>query len=444
MNGKRAGVTWDLLRGALKESGASPETMAEFDQYASRREFLRRIGRGGGAAAALAAMGVGTDAALHGLFGRGLIPRAWAGEAAKPMEMPGKPGMTVYSTRPYNGEFGAHELDDAVTPIARHFVRNNGNVPERANRKDPQGWSLTIDGEVHRPLKITLDELKSMPSVTHPLLIECGGNGRSFFDPPVPGNQWKHGAIGCSRWTGVPLRHLLERAGLKDKAVYTAHYGEDPALSGTKEPISRGVPIAKAMEEHTLVAYGMNGEDIPALHGYPVRLVVPGWIGSCSQKWLTRIWIRDRVHDGEKMTGTSYRMPTYPVAPGAKVPSKDMAIATRWLVKSMITRPGANSEHKVGQPVQVRGHAWAGDNRVDRVMLSTDFGVNWVQANIDRPDGEYAWWAWDHTLTFKGKGYYEIWARATDVRGDAQPFIQPWNPRGYMSNVVQRLPIVVG
>jgi DMSO/TMAO reductase YedYZ molybdopterin-dependent catalytic subunit len=432
-------ASWDALRGRLVDAGAAPEDLDRFDAFAARRRFLGRMGKGS-AAAALMGFGAGTEAVLQGLFGRGLIPAAWAQQAEK-KEIPGKPGMNVYNVRPINGEFLAHELDDDVTPTQRHFIRNNGGVPERADKRDPQGWKLTIDGEVHNKLEITLADLKAMPAVTMPLLIECGGNGRSFFNPPVRGNQWKHGAIGCSTWTGVPLRDLLRRAGVKPSAVYTGHYGEDPPLSGTKEPISRGVPIDKAMDPNTLVAYQMNGEDLPTVHGWPVRLVVPGWMGSCSQKWLTRVWVRDQVHDGEKMGGSSYRVPAYPARPGEKVADKDMRIATSWIIKSMITRPAPDTTVKAGERIRVRGHAWAGDSRVAAVYVSTDHGITWQEAKLTEPANRYAWNTFDTEVRLPGRGYYEIWARAFDDKGGAQPFIQPWNPRGYLGNVVHRVPV---
>jgi DMSO/TMAO reductase YedYZ molybdopterin-dependent catalytic subunit len=216
-------------------------------------------------------------------------------------------------------------LGDAVTPAKYHFIRNNDRVSERAMRKDPQGWKLEIEGEVNSSKTFTLAELQGMKTVTYRVPIECGGNGRGRFDPSPRGNQWMYGAIGNSEWTGVPLRELLNAAGLKNSAVYTAHYGEEPIL-GDRPPFSRGVPIDKAMEEHTLVAFKMNGEDIPAVHGYPVRLVVPGWYGSTSHKWLTKIVIRDREHDGRGMTGYSYRMPKYPVRPGDRPPEEDMVV----------------------------------------------------------------------------------------------------------------------
>ncbi|HSV29102.1 MAG TPA: molybdopterin-dependent oxidoreductase, partial [Candidatus Omnitrophota bacterium] len=283
-----------------------------------RRGFLRGAG--------LAALGavVGGAIPFHRNMPAGLIPAALA-EETKPFTIQGKDGLVVLNDRPINAETPAHLLDESITPNNRHFVRNNGGVPEMAAKMDARGWKMVVDGEVGQPLTLTLDDLKGkFKPVTLALQLECAGNGRAGFNPPASGNQWTVGAIGNSRWTGVPLRDILRAAGIKDTAKYTGHYGLDPHLSGdpNKVPISRGLPIGKAMDPHTIVAFAMNGEPIPALNGFPVRIVAPGYPGSTSQKWLSRIWVRDQVHDGEKMKGQSYRVPAYPVEPGAKVPDQ--------------------------------------------------------------------------------------------------------------------------
>ena len=435
-------LTWNNLGNELAEHGADAADLARFDAVASLRKFLSMSGRGG-ALAALAVLGAAPRASREGLIGRGLIPVASAQEADAASRIPGKPGMIVHTARPITGEFPPHLLDDDVTPTERHFVRNGGIVPDRTDDLDPREWTLTIDGEVHQSLTLSLDELKRMPAVSMPLLIECAGNGRALFDPPVRGNPWRRGAIACSRWTGVRLRDVLDRAGLKDSARYTAHYGVDAPL-GQAQPFSRGIPIDKAMEEHTLVAYEMNGEDLTVLNGYPLRLVVPGWAGSCSQKWLSRIWVRDREHDSQKMVGYSYRVPEFPVRPGTRPPKEQMKIVTAWNVKSLITRPAADAVLKTGQKHRVAGHAWAGENKVTRVAVSIDYGVRWQDANLIQPPNKFAWYRFEADVSFPRHGYYEIWARAFDDLGNAQPFRQPWNPRGYLGNVIHRLPVGVG
>ncbi len=211
----------------------------------------------------------------------------------------------MLSDRPINIETPAHLLDDRITPADRMFVRNNGQPPN-ASQIDPDHWSLAIDGLVDTPLDLTLAQLKErFETVTLQLQLECAGNGRAYFLPGASGNQWTFGAIGCPEWTGVRLADVLEAAGVKQSSIYTAHYGADSHLSGDpeKQSISRGVPIAKALDPNNLIAWAMNGEPMPLDNGHPLRLVVPGWPGSCSQKWLTRISLLDTVHDGAKMTG---------------------------------------------------------------------------------------------------------------------------------------------
>ncbi len=420
------------FRRRLVERGATNDDLRRFDAFVSRRGFL-----GASGAALLSALGA--DAAFEGLFGRGLLPMAMA-DAPASSDVDGKPGMILHVTHPVSGEFPPHMLDDDITPTQRHYVRNNGGIPDRATSGDTRGWQLTIDGEVESPLSLSFDELRAMPSVTMPLLIECAGNGRAFFDPPVRGNPWQHGAIACSEWTGVRLRDLLHRAKLKPSAKHTAHFGDDPPL-GQAEPFSRGIPIDKAMEEHTLVAFAMNGKPLSPLNGFPVRLVVPGWVGSSSQKWLNRIWIRDREHDSQKMTGYSYRIPKAPVAPGSRPRKEDMQIVTSVLVKSMITRPGPDTISKAGQAIDVAGHAWAGDRGIAKVLVSADYGVHWIETKLTPPPNPYAWSRFEARLRIQQSGYHEIWARAFDEAGDAQPFRQPWNPKGYIGNVIHRVPI---
>ena len=404
----------------------------------SRRHFLSAVGKGA-ALAGLGFFGAGQDAVLRGLIGRGLVPRAWAESPADALP---KPDMIVHSQHPFNGEFPPHLLDAEVTPTLRHFVRNNGAIPERARRRDAQDWKLAVDGEVRRPRTFSLEDLQLLPQTTMKVVLECAGNGRSLFAPSVGGTQWIRGAVACSEWTGVRLRDLLQAAEVTEKAVYLGNYGEDPPVQDGPS-FSRGIPLEKAMDEHTMIALKMNGEDLPAAHGFPARLLVPGWIGSSMQKWLNHIQVRDTVHDSRHMSGYSYRVPAYPIAPGHQPPEGDMAIATQWVVKSLITSPRANAAVQAGASLAVRGHAWAGEGEVARVLVSTDFGIRWHEATLTPPANKYAWYNWSAQLVLANRGYYEIWARAFDRAGNAQPFRQPWNPKGYLGNVIHRVPVLV-
>ena len=281
---------------------------------------------------------------------------------------------------------------------------------------------------------------------TYQLQLECGGNGRSEFVPPASGNQWSIGAVGCPAWTGVRLRDVLDLVGINDDAVYVAYYGANTHASGdpTKVPISRGVPVAKALEDETLIAWAMNGEEIPPMNGYPLRLVCAGWPGSVSGKWLRKIVVRDQIHDGPKMTGTSYRIPCKPVAPGSDVPDDEMCIIESMPVKSLITFPRSGVEHALGTKFALRGHAWAGDFAIEKVQISIDFGATWKKAALKRAANRFAWQHWNSEIEFPEAGYFEVWACATDSAGRAQPMVLPgWNPKGYLNNACHRIAVQV-
>lgn len=397
-----------------------------------RRKFMRGVSLAGMAAL----LGV-SSIPFHRNLKSGFIPVALAEDSVA-----GKDGLTVYNDRPMNAETKAHLLDDRITPTDRHFIRNNGVPPTSV---DPKTWKLTIDGLVDKPMELSIDDLKKQfDVVTKQLVIECGGNGRAFFDPPAKGNQWTYGAVGCSEWTGVRLKDVLKAAGVKDNAIYTAHEGADAHLSGKpgKLPISRGVPIKKAMDPNILIAFAQNGKDIHPMNGAPLRLVVPGWPGSCSQKWLTRIYLRDIVHDGPKMTGKAYRVPNRPVAPGEKVDEKDFVIIEAMPVKSLITFPATGQTINTNT-TEVRGHAWAGDRKIKEVHISYDFGATWQKTKLEKPANEGAWQHWSTTIKLPQSGYYEIWARATDDKGVTQPFAINWNPKGYLNNSFHKISLIV-
>lgn len=354
-------------------------------------------------------------------------------------------GMVLLNDKPWNMEAQAHLLDDKITPNKYIFIRNNGLTPEGIDAKK---WTLTIDGEsVSQKKTFTLADLKSkFKQYTYQLTIECGGNGRSEFNPPAKGNQWTVGAVYCAEWTGVRLRDVLEAAGIKEDAIYIGYHSADEHLSRDpkKEPISRGAPMAKALQDETLLAFKMNGEDIPLVHGYPLRLVAGGWPASVSGKWVQRISIRNKVHDGTKMTGDAYRVPCNPVAPGEKVDEKDMCIIESMPVKSLITYPRTGAVLTEGKKLKIRGHAWAGELEVAKMEYSIDFGATWKACAIEKPVNRLAWQHFSAQVDFPKKGYYEIWSRATDTQGKAQPMLIPgWNPKGYLNNACQRIAIKV-
>jgi len=425
-------VTPDALNKAPSKEYLYNDTPTPYEN--DRRRFIKKMSLG-----TMAAMLGGVAIPYHENMPEGFIPVALADNH---MPMDGKDGLTLLNDRPLNAETPPHLLDDEVTPTSRHFIRNNGVPPDNV---DADSWELTIDGLVDKPMTLSISDLKDrFEVVTRNLVLECGGNGRAFFDPPAKGNQWTYGAVACSAWTGVRLADVLKAAAVKSDVVYTAHYGADAHLSGdpSKLPISRGVPIKKALSEENLIAFEMNGNALHPMNGAPLRLVVPGWPGSCSQKWLKRIQLRDQVHDGPKMTGTSYRVPGYPVSPGEKVDKSDFVIIERMPVKSLITYPQTGVETSETS-LEVRGHAWAGDRSVSEVHVSRDFGASWQKAKLSSPTNKAAWQRFKATVSFPKKGYYEVWAKAIDSDGVSQPFAIDWNPKGYLNNSYHRVAVRV-
>src|SRR5882724_3140011 len=305
----------------------------------SRRGFLG----GTGLAAMSAAVGGAIPFAAN--MPGGLVPAAFAQGAEPPkgpqyLNFPGKSDkLVVLGDRPLVAETPENVLDDDTTPTDKFFIRNNGPTPEAAS--NPDSWKVVIDGEVNQKLELTLGELKSrFPPVTRRLVLECGGNGRSFFNPQARGNQWTNGGAGCAEWTGVRLVDVLQAAGVKPSAVFTGHYGADRSLADAgKDAISRGVPLKKAMDANNLIVFAMNGQPLTNIHGGPVRLVIPGWPGSVSSKWLTRVWVRDKPHDGAGMGGTSYRVAVKPMVPGDQPDPNNFRDLESMPVRSIITSP---------------------------------------------------------------------------------------------------------
>lgn len=429
-----------------------------------RKADVNRRGFLGGAGLAAVGATVGGAIPFSQNMPSGLMPGAFAQDkpaappaaapatpAAKgpiPLNFPGKSDkLVVLGEKPLVAETPESQLDDDTTPFTKFFIRNNGQMPEAA--KDADKWTIKIDGEVNKPLDITLGELKSkFKPVTRRMVLECGGNGRSFFTPEARGNQWTNGGVGCAEWTGVRVADVLKAAGVKPSAVFSGHYGADPHLSGdtNRVAISRGVPIKKLMDENNLIIWAMNGQPLPNIHGGPVRLLIGGWPGSVSAKWLNRIWIRDKVHDGQGMGGTSYRVAINPMVPGGKVDPNNMRDLESMPVRSIITNPADGTKIPAGtREVKLRGASWAGDNEVKQVDISTDYGATWHRAQVSKPKNKYDWQRWTATVKLPSDGYFEIWTRGTDSRGISQPFVAGfWNPQGYGANPMHRIRVLVG
>lgn len=417
-----------------------------------RKTGVNRRGFLGGTGLATMSVAVGGTIPFAANMPGGMIPAALAqGAPAAPkgpqyLKFPGKSDkLVLLGERPLVAETPENLLDDDTTPTEKFFVRNNGTLPDEA--KDPNGWKITIDGEVNNKVELTLDDLKKkFKPVTRRLVLECGGNGRSFFTPQARGNQWTNGGAGCAEWTGVRLIDVLKSAGVKSSAVFSGHYGSDRSLAdNTKDAISRGVPIKKLMDENNLIVFAMNGQPLSHIHGGPVRLMIPGWPGSVSSKWFTRLWVRDKYHDGPGMGATSYRVAINPMVPGDKPVDGNFRDLESMPVRSIITSPANGTKlGKDTRELKLRGAAWAGDNTVKSVAVSIDFGATWQTVKLEKPKNKYDWQRWTATVKVPTEGYYEIWSRATDSKNVMQPHIAGnWNPQGYGGNPMHRIAVLI-
>jgi sulfite oxidase len=369
--------------------------------------------------------------------------------SAAALVQPGSPGtkreMIVRSARPLDLEMPLAGFSDYITPIDRFFVRSHVYTP----RVDIATWRLSVEGDVTTKLALTIDELRRMPSTEVVGVLECAGNGRSFYTPPMPGLQWEHGGVGNGRWRGIRLADVLKRAGLKPSSREVLFNGADVPI-GTMPDFQRSIPMAKALHPATLLAYEMNGETLPVEHGFPLRVVVPGWAGDSWIKWVTSISVLDREHDGFWMA-RAYRHPGKPVQPGTPVAPESMQPVTSLRVKSVIAQPlytpgSTITVTKVGEPLTIAGAAWSGDaGPVTGVDVSVDAGRTWTAAAMRRDQrSEFGWRLWQYQWTPRREAYYTILARARDASGDRQPIEQEWNPSGYAWNVVPRISVRVG
>lgn len=347
--------------------------------------------------------------------------------------------MEYHSERPLTGSVPAHEHDFDLTPNNRMYIRNNLLTP----LIDINNHRLTVKGLVDRELSFSVFDLaKNFKTVSMAGMLECAGSGRSNYQPKASGTPWgQTGGMGCPKWGGVRLVDVLKAAGLKSGAAHVAGQGGDPGMVPTAAPVIRSIPMRKAMDENTLIAWSMNDEPLPWIHGYPLRMVVPGWVGSASTKWLHTLTVLDAPFKGTYMD-SSYRVPRHPIQPGTKMPP-DAVSAEAWPIKSMITSPAPNASFKGGEPITVRGRAWVGEGVVERVEISTDEGKTWQPAQLKRAADKYAWSTFTYEFRPAAPGYVTFLARAWDDRGNAQPAIPSWNPLGYFWNGWHRVGVLV-
>ena len=383
----------------------------------SRRHFLKNV-----SGAALAA------SAATPILG-------WAADS--PLVIPGKEDLIVRSYRFLDLETPVESFHTWLTPAEHFFVRNHMHEPSTLDAKD---WKVNITGEVEKPYTLSLAELGKFPIHSVVNTLECAGNGRAFQNPKVPGVQWQRGAVGTGRFSGPRLRDILDRAGVKGTGKHVMFRGLDE-VPGKVPPFIRSIPIEKALDADTLVATHLNGAPLPKHNGFPARALTPGWIGAASCKWLAEIKVLNKEFEGNFMN-PAYRMPNQPIKPGETAKPEDTHPVTALDVKSLISSPADGSTAR-SLAIQVQGVAWAGENTVERVDVSTDGGNSWHAAELGKDQARYAWRLFTYRWKAPTSGEYTIACRATDNKGRTQPANPVWNPSGYLNNAIDQVKIHV-
>lgn len=373
----------------------------------------------------------------------GVVELPFANGTRPLVAFPGKRPMIQMTARPPQLETPFQVFADSVadgsllTPNDAFFVRYSmGQLPLDLKVED---WRLAVGGHVATPLSLSLDELKGMPTAEIVAVNQCSGNSRGFSEPRVGGGQLAHGAMGCARWTGVPLKAVLEAAGVRPGAVDVAFEGLDGPVLPTGHDFAKSLAVDHAGDGEVMLAWAMNGEPLPFLNGFPLRLVVPGWFGTYWVKHLERITVLDRPFDGYFMVKT-YRMPDNDcgcVEPGTKA-EKTVPIS-RLRVRSFITSVMVGAELKAG-PQELAGFAFDSGAGIRRVMVSTDGGNGWTDARLGPDRGRYAFRGWSLPVQL-GAGDHVLMARAETLAGEVQPMVASWNPHGYARNVVEQVKV---
>jgi DMSO/TMAO reductase YedYZ molybdopterin-dependent catalytic subunit len=343
-------------------------------------------------------------------------------------------GLVVHRAHPLNCETSIPALvGGVVMPNARFYVRNHFQIPTL----DPETFRLTVNGLVERPLSLSVRDLHNMRSHTQVVTLECAGNGRTSFAPPVEGEKWALGAVSTAEWTGVPLVELLDRAGVRTGAREVVFRGADCGrVGGHPESIhfERGLPLDHARDADLLLAYAMNGESLPVLHGAPLRLIVPRWYAVASVKWLTQIEVIDRVFAGHYQHDRYW----YEWDRDGQVVREPVTLQR---VRALITEPGPDEEVRPGE-LAIRGVAWSGAAPIARVEVSVGAG-GWQEARLVGERNRCSWQWWELVGRIEHAGPVTLRARATDFADRSQPERPEWNRLGYGNNAIQQVPIRV-
>ncbi len=390
----------------------------------TRRDFLRTAG----AITAMAAIGD--------------IPSTIFASERKLVRFPEKTDLILLTSRPPQLETPVHYFKELITPNEALFVRwHLANIPTSV---DLSQWRLKIGGNIGKNLELSMGDLKSkFEKVTYTAVIQCSGNGRSFFEPRVAGGQWKNGAMGNVTWTGVRLKDILNMAGLKTGSADVAFNGLDSPVLPTTPDLIKSLPVDKAVEDDIMVAYEMNGEPLTMLNGFPARLVVPGWYATYWVKSLSDITVLTKQFDGFWMKG-AYRIPDDPCAciPPGSAPNKTTPI-NRMDTRSVIVAPVEGARLGANRPVEIMGIAFSGGYSIRDVIVSVDGGKTWKEARLGEDKGKYSWIQWFYSWKPEKAGKYTIMARATNSIGESQPFEILWNPAGFRWNRIEKIEVVV-
>ncbi len=318
-------------------------------------------------------------------------------------------------------------MREPITPVGLHYLLIHFDIPA----VDETAFRVQLGGLVERPLDLSLDDLRARPQQTLAVTLECAGNGRALLPNHEPSQPWLLEAVGTARWTGTPLAPILEEAGLARNAHSIVFTGLDRGFQGGVEhDYERALPVGEALRPEVLLAYEMNGEPLPAQHGYPLRLVVPGWYGMTHVKWLSRITAIDKEFDGWQQA-EAYRI--------------DGAEVTRMVPRSLLVPPGipdflTRERFVEAGTIALTGRAWSGYGPVTRVEISADGGTTWADAELDAQVDTYAWRGFHYDWDAQ-PGRYELCCRATDEAGNTQPLNAEWNAGGYCNNGVHRVPV---
>ncbi len=348
------------------------------------------------------------------------------------------PGLITREQEPLNLELPFPTLTEPVLPANRLFVRSHFPVPAL----DAATWQLRIEGAVSQPFALSYDELRQLPATTLQATLECAGNGRARLTPKSKGLLWEQGAVGNAEWTGVPLSALLARAGVAPDALEVICEGADQGNMNDepKAPgviaFARSLPLTKATRPEVLVAYLLNGQPLPPEHGFPVRLVVPGWYGMASVKWLHKLTVSTTPYAGYWQTLEYAYWQRHHGQP-TLVPVAEMQ------VKAEIARPALHEAVPAGQPYRVFGAAWAGESEVATVEISLDQSQTWQPAHLLGAAVPFAWRFWEFSWTPAAPGRHTLQARATDLAGRTQPATHDPDRRNYMINKVASVEVFV-